>query len=120
LESIMRRKQQLSALTAIFLVGATASAFAQGPGAGAQVGTTPGTGNVPPLGAQNTGSAGITSAPGGSSTTTTGASSNVNPTHNQPGVPDTSTPGKFGTNASPSGLPGDDPAHPGFPRRIGQ
>ncbi len=44
---------------------------------------------------------------------------NVNPTHNVPGVPDTSTPGRFGTDAAPSGLPGDDPAHPGFPARIG-
>jgi hypothetical protein len=120
----MRHRQQLSALIAIALIGATASAFAQGPGAAAQVGTAPGTGAVPPVGAQNTGSAGITLAPGGSSTTTTGMgtgpSSNVNPTHNQPGVPDTSTPGRFGTNASPSGLPGDDPAHPGFPGKIGQ
>jgi hypothetical protein len=44
----------------------------------------------------------------------------VNPTHNQPGVPDTSTPGRFGTGALPSGLPGDDPAHPGFPGKVGQ
>jgi hypothetical protein len=102
------------------LIGATASAFAQGAGAGASMGTAPGVGTNPPVGAPNPGSAGITSAPGGSSTTTTGMGTTVNPTHNQPGVPDTSTPGRFGTGASPSGLPGDDPAHPGFPGKVGQ
>jgi hypothetical protein len=49
-----------------------------------------------------------------------GIGNTVNPTHNQPGVPDTSTPGRFGTGASPSGLPGDDPAQPGFPGKVGR
>ncbi len=35
--------------------------------------------------------------------------------HNQPGVPNTSTPGIIGTGAKPSGLRGDSPAAPGFP-----
>ena len=35
------------------------------------------------------------------------------------GVPNTSTPGTIGTGASPSGLPGDDPANPGYPRPLG-
>ena len=59
----MRHRLHFSALFAMFLIGATDSAFAQG------AGTSPGTGTVPP---QNIGSAGITSAPGGSSTTSTG------------------------------------------------
>jgi hypothetical protein len=36
---------------------------------------------------------------------------------NQPGVPNTSTPGLIGTSASPSGLAGDSMNHPGFPGR---
>ncbi len=38
---------------------------------------------------------------------------------NQPGVPNTSTPGTIGTGASPSNLPGDSQRHPGFPGRVG-
>jgi hypothetical protein len=34
------------------------------------------------------------------------------------GVPNTSTPGIIGTDATPSGLPGDDPEHPGFPAPL--
>lgn len=117
----MRHRLHLSALIAVSLIGTTASAFAQSPGAGAAMGTAPGVGTNPPVGAPNPGSAGITSAPGGASTTTgTGTGFVVNPTHNQPGVPDTSTPGRFGTGASPSGLPGDDPNHPGFPAKVGR
>jgi hypothetical protein len=126
----MRHKLYLSALIAISLIGATGQAFAQNAGAAAAgVGTAPGTGGVPPVGTTTTnpGSAGITSAPGGSSTTTTGmgtggvgGSTNLNGGINQPGVPNTSTPGRIGTGASPSGLPGDDPANPGFPARVGR
>ncbi|MGL5165829.1 MAG: hypothetical protein ACRC9K_08075 [Afipia sp.] len=36
---------------------------------------------------------------------------------NQPGVPNTSTPGLIGTGATPSGLIGDSTHHPGFPGR---
>jgi hypothetical protein len=104
----MRHKLHFLAIV-LSMMSASAPAFAQGPGAGAQIGSTPGTGNVPPVGAPSTPTTG----------TGTGSTS-VNPTHNQPGVPDTSTPGKFGTGASPSGLPGDDPAHPGFPARVGK
>lgn len=42
------------------------------------------------------------------------------PVVNQPGVPNTSTPGLIGTSASPSGLPGDSTHHPGFPARGGR
>jgi hypothetical protein len=102
--------------------------MAQGTGAatGAQIGTAPDTGGVPPVDTTPTypGSAGISSAPGDSSTTTTGMgmsgtghSTNLNAGGmNQPGAPNTSGPG---TMASPSGLPGDDPGHPGFPARVG-
>jgi hypothetical protein len=31
-----------------------------------------------------------------------------------------SLPGIIGTGASPRGLPGDDPAQPGFPRKVGR
>lgn len=36
---------------------------------------------------------------------------------NQPGAPNTSTPGLIGTGAMASGLPGDSSHHPGFPGR---
>jgi len=38
---------------------------------------------------------------------------------NEPGVPNTSTPGIIGTGASPSGLPGDSLSAPGFPSIVG-
>ncbi len=71
----MRHRLHLSALVAMSLIGATTSVFAQGTAAGgAPIGTVPGIGGMPPVGATpaNPGSAGISSAPGGSSTTTTG------------------------------------------------
>jgi hypothetical protein len=113
----MRHKLHLSALIAIAMIGASAPALAQGAGAAAQTGSTPGVGTNPPVGAPaNPAAAGISSAPGGASTTTTGMGAGIN----QPGVPNTSTPGIIGTGAAPSGLPGDDPAHPGFPGKVGQ
>ena len=72
----MRHRLHLSALVAMSLIGATTSVFAQGtgPAAGAQIGAAPGTGGVPSVGTTptNPGSAGISSAPGGASSTTTG------------------------------------------------
>ncbi len=57
----------------------------------------------------------------GMGTATTGSSTGLNTgSINQPGVPNTSLPGSIGTGAPPSGLPGDDPANPGFPRRVGR
>ena len=69
----MRHRLHLSALVAMSLIGATTSVFAQGT-SGAPIGTVPGTGGMPPVGATptNPGSAGISPAPGGSTTTTTG------------------------------------------------
>jgi hypothetical protein len=123
----MRHKMYLSALFAMSLMATTSSAFAQNPGAaGAQGNVAPGMGGVPPVGTPptNPGSAGISSAPGGSSTTTTGMGTGTmmapNRGMNQPGVPNTTTPGTIGTGAEPSGLPGDDPAHPGFPGKVGR
>ena len=121
----MRQKLYLSALVAASLIGTSCSALAQTAGAGAGGQVAPGMGSVPPVGTAppgttttNPGSAGISAAPGGPSTTTTGVGSGVGA--NQPGVPNTSTPGVIGTGAAPSGLPGDDPANPGFPRRLGK
>jgi hypothetical protein len=37
---------------------------------------------------------------------------------NQPGVPNTSTPGLIGTGTTSSGLPGESTRHPGYPGRI--
>lgn len=115
----MRHKLNLSALLASFLTAAAPAAFAQNAGAaGAGSGTAPGTGGVPPVGTSaDPGSAGVSSAPGGSSTTTgMGTTTGLR----QPGAPNTTVLGTIGTGASPSGLPGDDPAHPGFPGRVGQ
>jgi len=130
---LMRYKLHLSALIAISLMTATSAAFAQNAGAGArapgaQGNVAPRTGGVPPVGATTTnpGSVGISSAPGDSSTTTTGMGTGATSGPNsslgppEPGVPNNSTPGTIGTGAAPSGLPGDDPAHPGFPARVGR
>jgi hypothetical protein len=121
----MQHRLHLSAFVAMSLIGATTSVFAQGT-TGAQIGTVPGTGGMPQVGTTptNPGSAGISPAPGGSSTTTTdmgmggtGSSTNLNAgSMNQPGRPNTLGPG---TMAPPSGLPGDDPGHPGLPARVG-
>jgi hypothetical protein len=121
----MQYKLHLSALVAISVILGAPCALAQNAGA-AGVGVAPGTGSVPPVGAPaSPGSAGISAAPGTSATTgmgtgAVGTGTGLNGGINQPGVPNTSTPGIIGTGASPSGLPGDDPAHPGFPGRVGQ
>jgi hypothetical protein len=80
------------------------------------MGNAPGVGTNPPVG----------TTPGGSSTTGMGSGlgpgtgTNLNNGITRPGVPNTSTPGTFGTGASPSGLPGGDPAHPGFRGKVGR
>jgi hypothetical protein len=53
--------------------------------------------------------------------TGTGSTTGINlgPGRPQSGAPNTTTPGTIGTGAAPSGLPGDDPAHPGFPGKVG-
>ena len=53
-------------------------------------------------------------APAAPSTTTgTGGAS-------QAGAPNSTTPGRIGTGASPSGLSGDNPSAPGFPGKVGR
>jgi hypothetical protein len=79
----MRQKLYLYALVTASLIGTSCSALAQNTGAaaGAPAPYPPGMGGVPPVGTTpppvgttttNPGSAGITAAPGGPSTTTTG------------------------------------------------
>jgi hypothetical protein len=138
----MQHRLHLSALVAMSLICATTSVCAQGigPVKGAQTDTVPGIGSVPPVDATpaNPGSPGISSAPGGLSTTTTttgigpgvgsGSSNlytggtNLPDTGgiNQPGAPMTSVPGTIGTDVSPSGVPGADPGYPGLPVTVGR
>jgi hypothetical protein len=75
------------------------------------MGNAPGVGTNPPVG----------TTPGSSSTTGMGrgpgTGTNLKTGITQPGVPNTSTPG---TGASPIGLPGGDPAHPGFRGKVGR
>lgn len=89
--------------SAMLAAGSTA-VFAQASGA---VGTGPAT-ISPGMTGPTTGSPGVRPSTTGSSQINT---SGVN----QPGVPNTSTPGTIGTGASPSGLPGDSATSPGYP-----
>lgn len=104
----MRRKLLLTTLVADSLATSTLAAFSQvappsSPGGSAtgSPGVSPAT---PPPAAAPT-------SPG-----TTGSNTGIN----QPGVPDTSTPGRIETGASPSGLPGDSPSNPGYPDKVGK
>lgn len=90
-------------LSAVFAASLAASTLAAASGALAQSAGTPGNPGVspatpPPL---------LAPLPTGNNTSGL----------NQPGVPNTSTPGMIGTGATPSGLPGDSTKHPGFPGR---
>jgi hypothetical protein len=137
----MQCRLHLSTLVAMSLIGTSTSVFAQsmGPVEGARTDTVPGIGSLPPddTTPANPGSAGISSAPGGLSTTTTGigpgggsgsrtdlytGGMNLPDTGgiNQPGAPATSVPGTIGTDLSPSGLPGDDYTYSGLPRGAGR
>jgi hypothetical protein len=124
----MRQKPSLLVLMVASVLAASTPAFAQNAGAAAGAAQmAPGTNGIPPVGTTpNPGSAGISPAPGGQSTTGTGITTGTGTGPitggagaNQPGVPNTSTPGTIGTGAAPSGLPGDDPVHPGFPGKVG-
>jgi hypothetical protein len=137
----MPHRLHFSTLVAMSLIGATTSLFAQGTGpvAAGQTDTVPGIGSVPPADTTpaNPGAAGISSAPGGLSTTTTGIGPGVGSGSgtnlytggtnlpdtggiNQPGAPITSAPGTIGTDLSPSGLPGNDYGYPGMPHTVGR
>jgi hypothetical protein len=121
----MRYRMHFTALIAISLIGAAGQALAQqGAGTGAASGTAPGMITTAPVGAQNPGSAGISSAPGGPSTTTTGMGSGVGPRPNlntgdiNQGALNGATTGTGRGGASAGGL--DDPHYPGLPGRVGQ
>jgi hypothetical protein len=137
----MPHRLHFSTLVAMSLIGATTTLFAQamGPVEAAPTDAVPGIGSLPPADTTpvNPGSVGISSAPGGLSTTTTGigpgggsgsstnlytGATNLPDTGgiNQPGAPITSAPGTIGTDLSPSGVPGDDYGYPGLPRRVGR
>ena len=105
----MQHKLYLSALVTVSLIGGSGAVFAQGAGAAAGAQIAPGMAGVPPVGTPPT-------TPGASTTTTGTGSGGIN----QPGVPNTSTPGIIGTGAAPSGLPGDSRRHPGFPGKVGR
>jgi hypothetical protein len=124
---IMRHKLHLSAVIAVSLMTASSAAFAQASGAGgAQGGASSGVGSAAPPAATptNPGSAGISSAPGGQSSTTTGmgtdrTSTTPNPSLYPSGAPNTSS-GTSGTGLSPNGMPDEDATTPGSPGRMGR
>jgi hypothetical protein len=103
----------------IALLALTGHAHAQTAGgtsapAGSGLGVTPSPGTPTPGNPTGAPAPGAMTGTG----TTTGSSVTSPGTTAPPvaGVPNTSTPGMIGTGASPSGLPGDDPAKPGFPK----
>jgi hypothetical protein len=104
----------LTLLAAAALAGSTVAAAAQGTGTSG-TSSTPGTGSTVPGAAP--GSPATPPAVAPSTPSTTGSNTGG---INQPGVPDTSTPGRIGTGAAPSGLPGDNPTNPGYPGKVGQ
>ncbi|WP_454626598.1 hypothetical protein [Bradyrhizobium cenepequi] len=126
----MRHKLHLAAVVAMPLMTASSVAFAQASGGGAgsggaQGGASSSVGSGPPAAAPtNPGSAGISSAPGGQSGSTTGIgiggrSTTTNPTLYQPGAPNTS-PGTSETGLSSNGMPDEDAVPPGSSGRIGR
>jgi hypothetical protein len=77
--------------------------------------------------AQGAGTDGVTGAPvtqmpspSASSPPSTHSTTGMGGGTSQPGAPNTTTPGRIGTGASPSGLPGDNPNAPGFPGKVGR
>ncbi|MEZ0219793.1 MAG: hypothetical protein ACAH22_05805 [Tardiphaga sp.] len=99
----MQSRFGFSAIVVASLLASTAFASAQGAGTdgvtGAPVTQMPSPNVSPPPATGTTGMGGGTS---------------------QPGAPNTTTPGRIGTGASPSGLPGDNPNAPGFPGKVGR
>jgi hypothetical protein len=94
----MQHRLRLPALIAMSLIGATASASGQGAGILIAMGNAPGHPYV--RAPQKAASAGMVSAPGGASTSTTGMGPGSG---NRPSVSNTST-----------------PVHPGVPAKTGQ
>ena len=98
----MRHRFWIAALTAAALAGSTLATAAQTaqPPAATGPAVSPATPPAQPSAPVTTG-------------TNTGAT-------NQPGVPNTSTPGTIGTGAAPSGLAGDNASSPGYPGKVGR
>jgi hypothetical protein len=104
MELSMQSRFGLSAVIAVSLLASTTFASAQGAGTdgvtGAPVTQMP--------------------SPSASSPRATGTTTGMGGGASQPGAPNTTTPGRIGTGASPSGLPGDNPNAPGFPGKVGR
>ena len=100
----MRHKLLLTTLVAASVAASATLAMAQAAPPSSPGGSAAGTPGVSPA----TPPSGPPADPPSSASRTTGV-------NNQPGVPNTSTPGSIGTGASPSGLPGDSTSNPGYP-----
>ena len=99
----MKSNIRIIALVAGAILSTTALAQAQGTNVGGgQVGAS---GVIMSPGASTTPSTSVTTGTGGAS---------------QAGAPNSTTPGRIGTGASPSGLAGDNPSAPGFPGKVGR
>ena len=102
--------------------GGTSGPAGSGLGATPSPGSTMGTPNNSTIGSPPGSSAASPMTSPSTGTGTTGSSVGSPSQSTAPpvaGVPNTATPGTIGTGASPSGLPGDDPANPGYPRPLG-
>jgi len=99
----MPSRLSLAALVAAAVLSSTAIASAQTNAGGGQVGAS-GVIMSPTASPQ---------APSAPATTGMGGAS-------QPGAPGSTTPGRIGTGAAPSGLAGDNPSAPGFPGKVGR
>jgi hypothetical protein len=98
MEPAMTSRLRLAALVAATILSSSAIASAQTNAAGGQVGPS-----------------GVILSPG-AVPATTGMGGGAS----QPGAPGTTSPGRIGTGAAPSGLAGDNPSAPGFPGKVGR
>jgi hypothetical protein len=103
MEPSMQSRFSLFAVVAMSLLSSTTFALAQGAG-------TDGVTGAPVTRMQSP----TVTLPPPSGTTGMGGGTS------QPGAPNTTTPGRIGTGASPSGLTGDNPNAPGFPGKVGR
>ena len=93
---------RVAALVVVSVLASTALASAQTNAGGGQVGPS-----------------GVIMSPGASPPPTSPSVTTGTGGASQPGAP-SSTPGRIGTGASPSGLAGDNPSAPGFPGKVGR
>ena len=99
----MTSRVHLVALVAVSVLSASAIARAQTNAAGGQVG-----------------SSGVIMSPGAVPATPAPATTGMTGGASQPGAPSTTSPGRVGSGAAPSGLAGDNPSAPGFPGKVGR